>query len=162
MKIKKTNRQNPIPRLVERGFAIHQQLVVLNEEFKQIKERLKMEAGSRPQERTPLLDKGSVGEQWVAKAADCECRIIFPASPLTTSFDPNEPRFTTIRTVAGKHFKALFRKVTTFEPRQKKNFRRHINSLLDKDDAKFLIELCSNLPEIKAVWKSRIGGKEQA
>ena len=50
MKTKTSKRQSQIPPLVERGFAIHQQLSVLNDEFKKIKERLKDEAAGRPAE----------------------------------------------------------------------------------------------------------------
>ncbi len=38
MKTKTTRHAGPVTRLVERGFAIHQQLTTLNEEFKKIKE----------------------------------------------------------------------------------------------------------------------------
>ena len=38
MKNKTTRHAGPVTRLVEQGFAIHQKLTVLNEEFKKIKE----------------------------------------------------------------------------------------------------------------------------
>jgi hypothetical protein len=66
VKTKTPKQNNPIPKLVDRGFAIHQQLLALNEEFKQIKDQLKTEAQARPDEHIPLLDKDSNGEQWLA------------------------------------------------------------------------------------------------
>lgn len=77
-----------IPKLVERGFAIHQQLSLLNEEFKQIKEQLKGEAEIYSHEQLPLLDKESEGKQWVARAKGCECRIVFPDPKTTPDFNP--------------------------------------------------------------------------
>ncbi|MEI9997711.1 MAG: hypothetical protein WDO13_00305 [Verrucomicrobiota bacterium] len=74
MKTKTSKRQSQIPPLVERGYAIHQQLSVLNDEFKKIKERLKDEAVARPAEHLPLLERTArehSGSPWarVANAA---------------------------------------------------------------------------------------------
>jgi hypothetical protein len=155
MKTKTSKRQSQIPQLVERGFAIHQQLTLLNDEFKKIKERLKDEAAGRPAERLPLLDKNSEGTQWIALGNGCECRIVFPDAKIKTDFDPGESDFLTIRTLAGNHFKALFRKVTRFQPIERKTFRNQVNNLLKPKRAIELLELCSSPSESKAVWKAR-------
>src|SRR5208282_129044 len=97
MKTKTSKRQSQIPPLVERGFAIHQQLSVLNDEFKKIKERLKDEASAHPAEHIPLLEKDTEGTQWIALGNGCECRIVFPEAKIKPDFDPGESDFLTIR-----------------------------------------------------------------
>ncbi len=155
MKTKTSNRQSQIPPLVERGFAIHQQLSVLNDEFKKIKERLKDEASAHPAEHLPLLEKDSEGTQWIALGKGCECRIVFPEAKIKPDFDPGESDFLTIRSLAGEHFKSLFRKVTLYRPIERKTFRGQVNTLLAAKTAGQLLELCSAPSEPKAVWKSR-------
>lgn len=155
MKTKTSNRQIQIPPLVERGFAIHQQLSVLNDEFKKIKELLKDEAAARPDEHLPLLDKDSEGTQWIALGRGCECRIVFPESKIKADFDPSESEFLTIRSLAGEHFKSLFRKVTLFRPTERKTFRGQVNKLLAPKAARQLLELCSSSSEPKTAWKAR-------
>jgi hypothetical protein len=155
MKTKTSKRQSQIPQLVERGFAIHQQLAVLNDEFKKIKERLKDEAAARSSEHLPLLEKDSDGAQWIALGDGCECRIVFPEAKINNDFDPREPDFLTIRSLAGDHFKSLFRKVTLFRPTERKTFRGQVNNLLSSKPAEQLLELCSSASEPKAVWKAR-------
>ena len=162
MKIKKTKRQDSIPSLVERGFAIHQQLALLNDEFKQIKERLKEEAASRPAEHVPLLEKDSEGSQWIALGKGCECRIVFPDAKVKTEFDPKESDFTTIRSLAGDHFNSLFRRVMLYRPTDRKTFRSQVNNLLAPKVAANLLELSTSPTEPKTAWKSRIAGKEQS
>ncbi|MCE0498490.1 MAG: hypothetical protein LV481_11150 [Methylacidiphilales bacterium] len=157
MKTKTSNRQNQIPQLVERGFAIHQQLTVLNDEFKKIKERLKDEAAARPTEHLPLLEKDSDGTQWIALGHGCECRIVFPEAKIKTDFDPSESDFLTVRSLAGNHFDSLFRKVTLFRPTERRTFRGQVNKLLPPKAAGQLLELCSSASEPKAVWKARPG-----
>jgi hypothetical protein len=155
MKTKTSNRQSQIPPLVERGFAIHQQLIILNEEFKKIKERLKDEAAAQPSEYLPLVEKDSDGVQWIALGEGCECRIVFPEAKVKTDFDPIESDFLTIRSLAGDHFQSLFRKVTLFRPTERKTFRGQVNKLLPPKAAGELLELCSSASEPKAVWKPR-------
>jgi hypothetical protein len=155
MKTKTSKRQSQIPPLVERGFAIHQQLGVLNDEFKKIKERLKDEASAHPAEHIPLLEKDSEGTQWIALGKGCECRIVFPEAKIKPDFDPGESDFLTIRSLAGEHFKSLFRKVTLYRPIERKTFRVQVNTLLAAKTAGQLLELCSTPSEPKAVWKSR-------
>ena len=155
MKTKTSNRQSQIPPLVERGFAIHQQLSVLNDEFKKIKERLKHEASTNPAEHIPLLEKDSEGTQWIALGKGCECRIVFPEAKIKPDFDPGESNFLTIRSLMGDHFKSLFRKVTLFRPIDKKTLRSQVNKLLSPKTARELLELCSSPSEPKAVWKAR-------
>ncbi|HEV3272806.1 MAG TPA: hypothetical protein VGZ93_11550 [Candidatus Methylacidiphilales bacterium] len=156
MKTKTSNSRKPITTLVERGFAIHQQLIILNEEFKQIKERLKTEAESHPREHLPLLEKDSEGKQWIVQAEGCECRIVFPEAKIKTDFDPSESDFLTIRSLAGDHLKSLFRKVTLYRPMEKKTFRDQVNNLLAPRSAGQLLDLCSSQSEPKAVWKARL------
>ena len=155
MKTKTSKHQSQIPQLVERCFAIHQQLTVLNDEFKKIKERLKDEAAARPAEHLPLLEKDSEGEQWIALGDGCECHIVFPESKIKTDFDPCESDFLTIRSLAGDHFTSLFRKVTLFRPTDRKAFRGQVNKLLAPKAVGQLLELCSSASEPKAVWKAR-------
>ena len=155
MKTKTSKCQSQIPPLVERGFAIHQQLSVLNDEFKKIKERLKDEAAGRPGEHLPLLEKDSEGTQWIALGNGCECRIVFAEAKIKTEFDPSEADFLTIRSLVGDHFKSLFRKVTLFRPTERKTFRAQVNKLLAPKAARQLLELCSSASEPKAVWKAR-------
>ena len=62
--MKTTSPKQRIPNLVKKGFDLHQQLTVLNEEFKKIKERLKAEAVARPGEHdptTPALRERTLG-----------------------------------------------------------------------------------------------------
>lgn len=155
MKTKSSTCQSQIPKLVKRGFAIHQQLTLLNEEFKKIKDRLKDEAAARPAEHLPLLEKDSVGTQWIVLADGCECRIVFPEAKVKTDLDPCTSDFLTIRSLAGDHFKSLFRKVTLFRPVEKKTFRGQVNHLLAPKAAGQLLELCSSPSEPKTVWKAR-------
>jgi hypothetical protein len=154
MKTKSSKTQKHIPKLVERGFAIHQQLTLLNEEFKKIKERLKDDAILYSHEHLPLLEKDSEGKQWVVRAKSCECRIIFPDAKIKTEFDPSESDFLAIRSLAGDRFKSLFRKVTVYRPTDKKTFRGQVNTLLDANTASPMLELCSTPSEPKAVWKA--------
>ena len=162
VKTKNPNQTNPIPTLVNRGFAINQQLLILNEEFKQIKDRLKAEAQARPNEHVPLLDKDSTGKQWVVLGNGCECRIVFPADQLKTELDPFEPLFLSVKGLAGNHFKTLFQKVTLFEARDKKAFRGQVSNLLKPEEATKLLDLCSSPSEPKASWKARPTGKAQS
>jgi hypothetical protein len=162
VKTKTPKQNNPIPKLVDRGFAIHQQLLTLNEEFKQIKDQLKTEAQARPEEHIPLLDKDSTGEQWLALGNGCECRIVFPADQLKTELNPFEPLFLSVKGLAGDHFRTLFQKVTIFEARDKKAFRGQVSNLLKPDDATKLLALCSRPSEPKASWKARPTGKAQS
>jgi hypothetical protein len=162
MKTKTSKGKNSIPSLVERGFAIHQQLALLNDEFKQIKERLKEEAASRPAEHIPLLEKDSEGSQWIAVGKGCECRIVFPDAKVKTEFDPKESDFPTIRSLAGAHFNSLFHRVMLYRPTDRKTFRNQVNNLLAPNVAADLLELSTSPTEPKAAWKSRIAGKEKS
>jgi hypothetical protein len=155
MKTKTSKHQRKIPKLVDRGYTIHQQLSVLNEEFKKIKERLKEEAAARPTEHLPLLENDSDGMQWIVMGKGCECRIVFPDAKINSDFDPGESEFLNIRSLAGDHFKSLFRKVTLFRPMERKTFRGQVTKLLSPKAARQLIELCSSASEPKAVWKAR-------
>jgi hypothetical protein len=161
VKTKTPKSKNPIPSLVKRGFALHQQLLLLNEEFKQIKDRLKAEAAARPGEHIPLVDKESTGEQWIARGDDCECRIVFPAPQLKTDLDPTQPLFLSVKGLAGDHFVSLFRKVTTYEARERKSFRGRVTNLLKPEEAAQLLNLCATPCEPKAFWKSRPTQKEK-
>jgi hypothetical protein len=161
MKTKSSKTQRHIPQLVERGFAIYQQLTVLNEQFKKIKEQLKNEALVYSHEHLPLLEKESEGKQWIVQAKGCECRIIFPDAKIETEFDPGESDFLNIRSLAGKHFKALFRRVTVYRPTDKRTFRGQIHRLLKPDEAVVLLALCSSPSEPKAVWKARPAAKKE-
>jgi hypothetical protein len=156
MKTNTTRHAGPVTRLVERGFAIHQQLTSLNEEFKKIKEQLKFHAGARPNEFVPLLDKDSEGAQWIVCGAGCECRVVFAEPKVKTEFDPAESDFPTIQSLGGDHFKKLFRKVTLYRPANKKNFRNQVKILLAPKAAGQLLELCSSESEPKIVWKARL------
>jgi hypothetical protein len=162
VKTKNTNQKNTLPTLVNRGFAIHQQLLVLNEEFKQIKERLKAEAETRPEEHIPLIDKDSLGKQWLILGDGCECRVVFPADQLQTDFDSVGPILRDIKKLSGAHFKTLFNKVTFFEARGKKTFRVQVSALLKAKKAEKLLDLCSSPTEPKTLWKARAAGKEKS
>ena len=160
MKTKTSKRQSQIPQLVERGFAVHQQLTILNDEFKKIKERLKNEATARPAEHLPLLDKESDGTQWIVFGNGCECRIVFPDAKVKTEFDPCESEFLTIQSLAGDQFKSLFRKITLYRPIERKTFREQVNNLLAPKPARQLLELCFSASEPKTIWKARATKKE--
>jgi hypothetical protein len=155
VKTKTTQLKNPLQPLVDRGFEIYQQLLLLNEEFKQIKDRLKAEAEARPNEHIPLLDKDSIGDQWVSPGHGCECRIVFPGPQLKTDLDPLLPVFLTVKGLAGDHFSTLFRKVTTYEAREKKAFRGQVSNLLNPADAAAVLVACSAPSEPKAIFKAR-------
>ena len=154
MKTKSSKTQRNLSELVRRGFAIHQQLTLLNEEFKGIKDTLKGEAANYTHEHLPLLEKDSDGKQWVLRAKACECRIVFPDPKTTPEFDPGESSFLTVRSLAGDRFENLFRKVTVYRPTDKRTFRSQVNTLLDPKAAVLLLELCSTPSEPKAVWKA--------
>jgi hypothetical protein len=149
-----------ITQLVDRGFAIHQQLNLLNDEFKKIKNRLKEEAEARPNEHLPLLEKDSEGTQWIVLGDGCECRIVFPDPKIKSDLDPSNSDFLTIRSLAGDRLKTLFRKVTLYRPMEKKTFRGQVNNLLKPKAATELLELCSTPSEPKAVWKARAASQE--
>ena len=160
MKTKTSKRQNSIPILVERGFAIHQQLALLNDEFKKIKERLKEEAAAHPADHVPLLEKDSDGKQWIALGDGCECRIVFPDAKVKTDFDPQESDFPAIRFLAGDHFKSLFSRVMLYRPADRKTFRAQVNRLLAPKVAAELLELSTSSTEPQAVWKARATQKD--
>ena len=160
MKTKQAKRQNLIPTLVERGFAIHQQLAVLNDEFKKIKTRLKEEAVARPGDHVPLLENDSDGKQWIAVGDGCECHIVFPEDKLNPEIDPLASDFLAIRSLAGAHFTSLFRKVTLYRHANRKTFRTQASRLLSPKAASELIEFTSTPTEPKAVWKARATQKE--
>ena len=154
MKTKSSKSNKRIPKLVERGFSIYQQLSLLNEEFKNIKDELKTEAAVYSHEHLPLLDKDSEGKQWIVRAKGCECRIVFPEPKTNAEFDPGDSNFLTIRSLAGEKFKSLFRKVTVYRPTDKKTFRTQAGALLESKAAAPLLELCSTPSDPKAVWKA--------
>ena len=155
MKTKSSKTQKHLPKLVARGFALYQQLAVLGDEFKKIKEQLKAEALIYSHEHLPLLEQDSEVRQWIVTGKGCECRIIFPDSKIESEFDPGESDFLTVRSLAGNHFKALFRRVTVFRPVDKKTFRTQVHKLLAPDAAVVLLALCSSPSEPKAIWKTR-------
>ena len=146
-----------LTQLVERGYAIHQQLNLLNEEFKEIKDRLKAEGLARPSEHVPLADSESEGDQWIVQARRCECRIVFPGPRLNTEFDPTLRGFATMKKLAGRHFDQLFREVTVVEMIDRDRFRAYARSLLPAEACASLFELCSTPSEPKALWKGRAG-----
>lgn len=151
----KNKSQKAITQLVDRGFALHQQISLLTEEFKTIKAQLKTEAVTRRAEHLPLLDKDSEGTQWIVVTKDCECRIVFPDAKIKTEFEPSESDFLTIRSLSGDRFKDLFRKATVYRPTERKTFRCQVNQLLPTQTAKQLLELCTSATEPKSYWKSR-------
>ncbi len=155
MKTKSYKLPSKLPQLVERGFALHQQLALLNEEFKGIKDKLKEEALKHPKEHFPLLEKDSDGTQWIVLAEGCECRVVFPEAKIQTDFDPGDSDFLTIRSLAGDHFKSIFRKITLYRPADKKTFRSQVKKLLPLKTSRELLELCSSPSEPKTVWKAR-------
>ncbi len=160
MKTKTPKTRKHITHLVDRGFAIHQQLLLLNEEFKKIKDSLKEEADAHPNEHLPLLEKDSEGKQWIILGDGCECRIVFPDAKIKSDLDPCTSDFLTIRSLAGDRLKTLFRKVTVYRPMDRKTFRGQVNNLLKPKDAAQLLDLCSSPTEAKAVWKARPVKKE--
>jgi hypothetical protein len=153
--------QNQVTTLVERGYTILLDLIVLNEEFNKIKERLKEEAAARPNEHVPLLEKNSEGSQWIAYGAGSECRIVFPDAKLKTDFNPLESDFLAIRSLAGDHFKSLFRKVTLYRPADRKTFRSLVKDRLAAKTATKLLDLCTSASEAKIQWKARPIREEQ-
>jgi hypothetical protein len=157
MKKQITQPESNLTQLVERGYAIHQQLNLLNEEFKQIKDRLKAEGLARPGEHVPLADNESEGDQWIVQASRCECRIIFPGPRLKSEFDPTLRGFATMKNLAGDHYDKLFREVTSVQIIDRDRFRAYAQSLLPTGACTRLFELCSTPSEPKAVWKGRAG-----
>ena len=155
MKKQITQPESNLTQLVERGYAIHQQLNLLNEEFKQIKDRLKAEGVARPGEHVPLADNESEGDQWIVQASRCECRIIFPGPRLKSEFDPTLRGFATMKNLAGDHYDKLFREVTTVQIIDRDRFRAYAQSLLPTGVCTRLFELCSTPSEPKALWKGR-------
>jgi len=146
---------NQVTRLVERGYTLLLDLVLLNEGFSNIKERLKEEAAARPTEHVDLLEKNSEGSQWIAFGDGCECRVVFPDAELKMDFDPQESDFLAIQSLAGDHFKSLFRKVTVYRPADRKTFRDQVKNLLTPKAATQLLELCTSASEPKVQWKAR-------
>jgi hypothetical protein len=153
--------QNQVTRLVERGYTILLDLTLLNEAFSTIKECLKEEAAARPTEHVDLLEKNSEGSQWIAYGCGCECRVVFPEAKLKADFDPQESDFLQIRSLAGDHFKSLFRKVTVYRPADRKTFRGQVKNLLAPKAATQLLELCTSASEPKVQWKARPIREEQ-
>jgi hypothetical protein len=154
-KVKTSRGQTELVRLAERGFAVHQQVLVLNEELKQIKDRLKSEAEARPNEHIPLDEKESEGSQWVVTGNGCECRIVFPDARLKSEFDPTKSEFKTLRSLAGEEFDSLFNSVILYRVADKKTFREKVHHLLDSSAAKELLDLATTPSEPKAIWKAR-------
>jgi hypothetical protein len=152
---KNPRKQFELTRLAERGFAIHQQLLVLNEEFKQIKDRLKLEAAAQPSEHIPLSDKTSEGSQWLILGHGCECRIVFPDVRVRSEFDPATSHFLQLRSLAGDQFGSLFKEVPLYRVADKKTFRAQIDNLFSPEIAASILELSTEESEPKAIWKAR-------
>ena len=150
-----SKRQLELIRLAERGFALHQQVVSLTEELKQIKDRLKAEAEARPAELIALSNKESEGSQWVLMGKGCECHIIFPDARVNSEFDPATPEFEMLRYVAGDHFNSLFKKVILYRVSDKGAFREQVHQLLDSKTAVQLLDLSTSPSEPKTLWKAR-------
>jgi hypothetical protein len=146
--------KNHLTKLVECGFALQNQLLILQAEFSGIKDLLKAEALKRPAEHIALSNKSSEGYQWIATGKDCECRIVFPAPKIKTDLDPLEPNFKTIKALTGDHFHSLFHRVVSYEPQDKKTFRDDVSRFLVDSAATQLLDLCANPSEPKAVWKA--------
>ena len=151
----KNKSQKAITQLVDRGFALHEQISLLTEEFKTIKTQLKTEAVVHRSDHLPLLDKDSEGTQWVVVTKECECRIVFPDAKIKTEFEPSESDFLTIRSLSGDRFKDLFQKAIDYRPTERKTFRCQVNQLLPTRTAKQLLELCTSPTEPKSYWKPR-------
>jgi hypothetical protein len=73
-----------------------------------------------------------------------------------------QPPYLTVKCLTGDHFSTLFRKVTTYEARDKKAFRGQVTNLLGPEAAAPVIEACSVPSEPKALWKSRPTGKAKS
>jgi len=155
MKRTTTLPKNHISKLVERGYALQNQIVLLNAEFAGIKDQLKAEALTRPAEHVALCDKSSEGGQWIATGRDCECRIVFPSPKIKAGIDPLEPDFKTIKALTGDHFSSLFDRVVAYEPVDKRTFRDDVSRFLAESAASQVLELCTSPSEPKAVWKAR-------
>jgi hypothetical protein len=154
MKTESSPPKNHISQLVERGFALHQQISLLNDEFKTIKDELKAQAVASPGERVPLADKNSAGDQWIGRGAGCECHIVFPVPKVRTDLDPLQPEFKTIKLLSGDHFHSLFHRVVSYEPADKKTFRDDVGHLLTESAATQLLNLITSPSEPKAFWRA--------
>ena len=150
-----SHRKNRLQPLVDRGYAIHRQLVALNEEFKAIKDRLKAEALARPLDRVPLHDPKSEGVQWIVEGKKAECHIVFPNPRLRTDLELEHPTAVAIKSLSGDFFGALFRPVTYIEPIVREKLRENAAEFLPPAAVTQLLDLCTTPSEPKAIWKER-------
>jgi hypothetical protein len=143
-------------KLVNRGYALHLQIAKLTEEFKTIKEQLKLEALDHPLDRVPLVHTAADGEAWIGKGEGCECRIIFPAPRLLNVVDETHANYAAIRSITRKHFPELFQKLTIYELIDRTHFRENVAKKFGDLQSNQLLSLCSVPSEPKATWKNSL------
>ncbi len=147
-----SSRQNRVFQLVRRGYRIHLQIRQLSEQLKPIEDMLRVEALKRPFEHLTPNDPEADSVEWTARAAACECRIIFPGPELQKQFPEYHPELPTIRRICGSRFGQLFTEALQIQIIDPASFRRQVAHLFTPDQAARLIRLCSVPAESMIVW----------
>ena len=148
-------------KLVNRGYALHLQIAKLTEEFKTVKEQLKLEALDHPLDRVPLVRSVADGEAWVGRGEGCECRIVFPAPRLLSVLDETHVNFAAIRSITRGHFPALFQKLIVYELIDRTHFRDNVAKKFGELQSNQLLSLCSVPSEPKATWKNTLSDEKK-
>jgi hypothetical protein len=142
MKRKISRPKHYIPKLVKYGFDLQTRLLVLHTMLAGVEKELKTEASARPAEHISLQEKEGEGTKWIAPGDGCECHVFFPDDKLKWGLDPERSNYLTMRSLAGDHFKSLFREVTLYRPADPETFRDRLRNLLTPEAAAELLDLC--------------------
>jgi len=122
---------------IARAIQIKQIIANLDEEFKEIKAELLLQAEARHEEQT--LTEGG-GWSWEHPDSDGNIvRVTKPAPKLKSKLDPEAKGFDKIKEIAGRAFMNLFMQTPSYSPVEE--FRIKALAHLSKDDAKKLIKL---------------------
>jgi len=147
-----SSHQNRVFQLVRRGYRLQFQIRQLADQLKPIEDMLRVEALKRPFEHLAPNDPRMDSIEWTARAAGCECRIIFPGPELQKQFPATHPELPTIRRLCGSRFSQLFTESLSVEISDPPTFQQQVAHLFTPDQASQLIRLCSVPVESEVVW----------
>ncbi len=138
-----------LAQLVTQAVRLDRQIQDLEEQLKECKAALTVEATSREDEHVPTENGGT---SWTATAPDGSiARVTFPAPSLKSKIDAEAKGFDKVKAAAGKAFDALFKPSVTW--RLVSGFRDEAAKLLGKDGGK-LIRLCQTESSPKVAFET--------
>lgn len=136
--------------LVTEAVKLDRLVTEKEEQLKELKAQLVVEATSRAEEHVLTEGKGS---SWTATGTDgCICRVTFPAPSLKSKIDGEGKPIEKIRAAAGRFFDRLFRPAVTYKPTE--NFRSEADTLMGRE-AKKLIKLVETESSPKVAFETK-------